>query len=68
MKPFVNFAILVAIILGSLVWLALGGVKETQTYYKSIPELQKSRLAGDVFASPGLASIEDCVSGNRSAA
>jgi cytochrome c-type biogenesis protein CcmE len=59
MKPFVNFAILVAIILGSLVWLALGGVKDTQTYYKTIPELQKMgdaahgkrlRVGGDVEA------------------
>jgi cytochrome c-type biogenesis protein CcmE len=57
MKPFVNFAILMAIILGSVVWLALGGVKETQTYYKTIPELlkmgssaqgQRLRVGGDV--------------------
>jgi cytochrome c-type biogenesis protein CcmE len=57
MKPFVNFAILMAIILGSVVWLALGGVKETQTYYKTIPELEKMgssaqgqrlRVGGDV--------------------
>jgi cytochrome c-type biogenesis protein CcmE len=59
MKPFVNFVILVTIILGSLVWLAMGGVKETQTYYKTIPELQKMgdsaqgkklRVGGDVEA------------------
>lgn len=57
MKPYVKFGVLTALIVGSLVWLALGGVKETQTYYKTIPELQKMgdsaqgkklRVGGDV--------------------
>jgi len=46
-----------ALIVGSLVWLAVGGVKVTKTYYKTIPELEKLdktaqagrlRVAGDV--------------------
>ena len=45
------------LIVGSLVWLAVGGVKQTQTYYKTIPELEKMgqsaegqrlRVGGDV--------------------
>ena len=30
-----------ALIVGSLVWLAVGGVKDTKTYYRTIPELEK---------------------------
>ena len=41
MKPYLKFGILTAAIVGSLVWLAMGGIKETATYYKTIPELQK---------------------------
>ncbi len=45
------------LIVGSLVWLAVGGVSETKTYYKTIPELeqmgkgangQRVRVGGDV--------------------
>ncbi len=45
------------LIVGSLVWLAVGGIKDTKTYYKTIPELQKMgktaqgqrlRVGGDV--------------------
>ena len=59
MKPYVKFGVLTTLIVGSLVWLAMGGVKETQTYYKTIPELQKMgdsaqgkklRVGGDVEA------------------
>ncbi|MBV9759840.1 MAG: cytochrome c maturation protein CcmE [Acidobacteriaceae bacterium] len=57
MNTYVKFGILVILILGSLVWLAVGGVKDTKTYYKTIPELQKMgrtaegqrlRVGGDV--------------------
>jgi len=57
MNTYVKFGILMALIVGSLVWLALGGVKDTKTYYKTITELQqmgksaqgrKFRLGGDV--------------------
>ncbi len=30
-----------AVIVGALVWLAVGGVADTKTYYKTVPELQK---------------------------
>jgi cytochrome c-type biogenesis protein CcmE len=33
------------LIAGSLLWLAVGGVKETKTYYKTIPELQQMGVA-----------------------
>lgn len=57
MKTYVKFGVLMTVIVGSLVWLAVGGVKDTKTYYKTIPELQqlgsaaegqKIRVAGDV--------------------
>ena len=46
-----------ALIVGSLVWLAVGGIKDTKTYYKTIPELaqmgnaaqgERLRVGGDV--------------------
>jgi cytochrome c-type biogenesis protein CcmE len=57
MNTYLKFGALVVIIVGSLVWLAVGGVKDTKTYYKTIPELQKMgkaahgerlRVGGDV--------------------
>jgi cytochrome c-type biogenesis protein CcmE len=41
MKPYAKFGILTVLIVGSLVWLAMGGIKQTQTYYETIPELHK---------------------------
>jgi len=41
MNTYLKFGILMTLIVGSLVWLAVGGVKETKTYYKTIPELQQ---------------------------
>lgn len=63
MKTWAKFGILVVAIVGTLVWLAAGGIKETKTYYKTISELhqmgdralkEKIRVGGDV--APG--SIE----------
>jgi cytochrome c-type biogenesis protein CcmE len=57
MNTYLKFGILVILIVGSLVWLAVGGVRDTKTYYKTIPELQKMgktaqgqrlRVGGDV--------------------
>lgn len=57
MKTYVNFGILIALIVGSLVWLAAGGISDTKTYYKTIPELasmgnaahgQRLRVGGDI--------------------
>ncbi|MDQ2841317.1 MAG: cytochrome c maturation protein CcmE [Acidobacteriota bacterium] len=57
MKTYAKFGILVTLIVGSLVWLAVGGVKDTKAYYKTIPELEQMsraekqerlRVGGDV--------------------
>ena len=57
MKTYAKFGTLIVLIVGSLVWLAVGGVKDTKSYYKTIPELEKMdktekterlRVAGDV--------------------
>ncbi len=57
MKTYVKFGTLMALIIGSLVWLAVGGVKDTKAYYKTIPELAQMNsvaklhrvmVAGDV--------------------
>jgi cytochrome c-type biogenesis protein CcmE len=57
MHTYWKFGVLMALIVGSLVWLAVGGVKETKSYYKTIPELEKLdktaqagrlRVGGDV--------------------
>jgi cytochrome c-type biogenesis protein CcmE len=63
MKTWAKFGILVVAIIGTLIWLAVGGISQTKTYYKTISELQqmgdramdrKIRVGGDV--APG--SIE----------
>jgi cytochrome c-type biogenesis protein CcmE len=56
MNTYLKFGSLMVLIVGSLVWLAVGGVSDTKTYYRTIPELQKMgqsargrlRVAGDV--------------------
>jgi cytochrome c-type biogenesis protein CcmE len=57
MKTYLKFGSLMVLIVGSLVWLAVGGVKDTKTYYKTIPELQqmgkdaqihRMRVGGDI--------------------
>ncbi len=57
MKPWVKFAVLVVAIVGTLGWLAVGGVNETKTYYKTISEIgqmgeravnARIRVGGDV--------------------
>jgi len=57
MNTYVKFGALMALIVGSLVWLAVGGVSDTKTYYKTISELermgnkangQRVRVGGDV--------------------
>lgn len=57
MNTYMKFGILMVLIIGSLVWLAVGGITDTKTYYKTIPELQKMgatahaqrlRVGGDV--------------------
>ncbi len=57
MNTYTKFTILVVVIIGTLVWLALGGISETKTYYKTVAELEQMgdrahgeriRVAGDV--------------------
>jgi cytochrome c-type biogenesis protein CcmE len=60
MKKYGKFAALVVVIVGTLIWLATAGIKENQTYYKTIAELgqmgdqaysKRVRVGGDI--SPG---------------
>ena len=57
MKTYMKFGLLVAVIIGTLGWLAAGGIKETGTYYRTIAEVnklgsgamdQRMRVGGDV--------------------
>ena len=57
MRTYVKFALLVVAIIGVLVWLAMGGISESKTYYKTISELnqmggqangRRLRVGGDV--------------------
>jgi len=57
MKKYGKFAVLIAIVIAALVWLASSGASETKTYYKTISELSQMgdraytdrlRVAGDV--------------------
>jgi cytochrome c-type biogenesis protein CcmE len=68
MNTYAKFGILMVLIVGSLVWLAVGGVKNTKAYYKTIPELaqmgaaahsERLRVGGDV--EPG--SIQKSATG-----
>jgi cytochrome c-type biogenesis protein CcmE len=60
MQKYGKFAILMALIVGSLIWLATAGIKGSQTYYKTISELKQMggeaqsrhvRVGGDVQGS-----------------
>ena len=57
MKKYGKFAALIVVVVGTLVWLAKSGMKESQTYYKEIAELgqmgdqafgRRLRVGGDV--------------------
>jgi cytochrome c-type biogenesis protein CcmE len=57
MKTHGKFVALVVVIVGTLVWLAVGGINESKTYYKTVAELnqlgdevlgKRLRVAGDV--------------------
>jgi cytochrome c-type biogenesis protein CcmE len=57
MRTYLKFGFLVVAIIGTLAWLAAGGINETKTYYKTIPELnqmgssamdKRLRVGGDV--------------------
>src|SRR5262249_33195857 len=53
----IKFGLLIAVILGALAWLAVGGISDTKTYYKTIAEVhampkdgveKRIRVGGDV--------------------
>ncbi len=57
MKTQYKFAVIIIAVIGTLVWLAAGGINETKTYYKTVDELhqmghdalgKRLRVAGDV--------------------
>lgn len=57
MKPYMKFALVIGIVVATLAWLAVGGVSESKTYYKTVAELQQMgdraqgkrlRVGGDV--------------------
>ena len=58
MKRYGKFGVLIAIVLGTLIWLATAGAGESKTYYKTIAELKAQpgdnrknlRVGGDVEA------------------
>jgi len=59
MKTYIKFAAIIVVIVGTLAWLAAGGVRETKTYYKTVQEVRgmgnaaldrRLRVAGDVEA------------------
>jgi cytochrome c-type biogenesis protein CcmE len=59
MKKYGKFAALVVVIVGTLIWLATAGIKDNQTYYKTIAELgqmgdqaysKRLRVGGDIGA------------------
>jgi cytochrome c-type biogenesis protein CcmE len=59
MKRYGKFVALIAVVIGTLVWLATAGMKDNKTYYKTIAELgqmgdkaygERLRVGGDVEA------------------
>ena len=57
MKKYGKFAVLIAIVIGTLVWLGFAGSGDSKTYYKTVAELHKMgdkaygtrlRVGGDV--------------------
>jgi cytochrome c-type biogenesis protein CcmE len=60
MNTYLKFGILSAVVVGTLGWLAVGGINETKTYFKTIPELtrmgdqaQIKRLRVTGYVQPG---------------
>lgn len=41
MNNYVKFGGLCAIVIGTLTWLAVGGIQETQSYFKTLEEIEK---------------------------
>jgi len=58
----VKFGILIAIVIGTLAWLASGGISETATYYKTVSELKQ--MSGDDVHSKRLRVAGDVAGGS----
>lgn len=57
---YIKFGSLAAIVIGTLTWLAVGGIQETQSYFKTLEEVEKmdakmktKRLRIGGFIEPG---------------
>jgi len=57
MKTYAKFGIIMVVIIGTLTWLAVGGMSDSKSYYKTVAELnamgknaygQRIKVAGDV--------------------
>jgi cytochrome c-type biogenesis protein CcmE len=57
MKNYLKFGLLIAAVLGTLAWLAAGGISDTKTYYKTVSEIKqlgdqaqekRLRVGGDI--------------------
>ena len=57
MNTYVKFGVLMALIVGSLMWLAMGGISDSKTFYRTVAELkqmghkaegQRLRVGGDI--------------------
>jgi cytochrome c-type biogenesis protein CcmE len=46
MKTYLKFGLLIVAILGTLLWLSIGGITDTSTYYKTISELNQMGTSG----------------------
>jgi cytochrome c-type biogenesis protein CcmE len=60
MNTYMKFGLLTAVVVGTLGWLAVGGINESKTYFKTIPELNKmgdqaqvKRLRVTGYVQPG---------------
>jgi cytochrome c-type biogenesis protein CcmE len=60
MNNYLKFGLLIAVVLGTLAWLAVGGISETKTYYKTVAEIRqlgdqaaekRLRVGGDIAAN-----------------
>ena len=61
MNKYAKFAVLMAVVVGTLIWLGTAGSTESETYYKTVKELNnmsgksktsKIRVGGDVAGQP----------------
>jgi cytochrome c-type biogenesis protein CcmE len=61
MKPYMKFGLVIGVVVATLAWLAVGGVDESKTYYKTVAELQQ---LGDIALGKRLRVGGDVVKGS----